>query len=98
MPNTAIEATALWVRGQMAGEATGHDWWHTQRVWHTARQLAEAEGADTRVVELAALLHDIQDYKFSGDAWHSTRDGSEFFADLSRCASEQAAMPLLFAA
>lgn len=73
MPNTAIEATALWVRGQMAGEATGHDWWHTQRVWHTARQLAEAEGADTRVVELAALLHDIQDYKFSGDEAASGR-------------------------
>lgn len=58
------------------------------------------------VVNLQKPLHEVWmaarsggfHYKFSGDAWHSTRDGSEFFADLSRCASEQAAMPLHFAA
>lgn len=73
MTQVVIQATATWVREQLAGEATGHDWWHTERVWRTARQLAEAEGADTCVVELAALLHDIQDYKFSGDEAASGR-------------------------
>jgi uncharacterized protein len=32
-----------------------------------ARRLAQAEGADPTIVELAALLHDIADWKFSGD-------------------------------
>lgn len=68
-----VAATAAWVRGQMDGEATGHDWWHTQRVWRTARHLAAAEDAQMTVVELAALLHDIADYKFSGDEEASGR-------------------------
>jgi len=36
-----------------------HDWDHTERVLHTARRLAVAEGADGRIVEFAAVLHDI---------------------------------------
>jgi CyaY protein len=34
-------------------------------------------------------------YKYS-DAWRNTRDASEFFADLTRYASEQSSTPLLF--
>lgn len=37
-------------------------------------------------------------YRHLDGAWRSTRDGTEFFADLSRCASAQAGMPLLFEA
>lgn len=29
-------------------------------------------------------------YKWDGSAWRNTRDGSEFFATLSSCASQQA--------
>ena len=36
-----------------------HDWDHTLRVLHNARRLAESEHADRRVVEYAAVLHDI---------------------------------------
>ena len=35
-------------------------------------------------------------YKYS-DAWRNTRDASEFFADVTRYASEQSGMPLDFA-
>lgn len=37
-------------------------------------------------------------YKFNGGEWLDTKDGREFFANLSRCASEQAGQPLVFAA
>lgn len=37
-------------------------------------------------------------YKFHSNQWTDTKDGSEFFAKLSRCASEQAGQPLVFAA
>ena len=37
-------------------------------------------------------------YKFSGGQWLDTKDGREFFANLSRYASEQAGQPLVFAA
>lgn len=36
-----------------------HDWEHTERVIRNALFLASAEGADTAIVEAAAILHDI---------------------------------------
>lgn len=36
-------------------------------------------------------------YRFDGAHWRDTKTGSEFFADLARCASEQAGQPLRFA-
>src|SRR3954454_12259884 len=35
-------------------------------------------------------------YKWDGQAWRDTKAGSEFFADLSRYASQQAGAPLAF--
>ncbi|MCR4307351.1 MAG: HD domain-containing protein, partial [Candidatus Berkelbacteria bacterium] len=50
------------------GEATGHDWYHIERVWKMAQKIGAKEGADPFVVELGALLHDIADWKFHNDA------------------------------
>jgi uncharacterized protein len=61
-----IERTAAHVEAAMRGEGSGHDWWHVYRVWCTARHLAQVEGGDVQVVELAALLHDLGDHKFHG--------------------------------
>ncbi|MBI4174138.1 MAG: HD domain-containing protein [Candidatus Aenigmarchaeota archaeon] len=47
--------------------AGGHDWWHIYRVWQTARILARKEKADLTVVQLAALLHDLADWKFHSE-------------------------------
>lgn len=63
---TLINQTADYVRQEMAGDSSGHDWWHIYRVWKTSLHLAERESADTQVVQLAALLHDIGDWKFHG--------------------------------
>jgi len=63
---TLVERTAEHVRRALEGEGSGHDWWHIARVRATARRLALDEGADTLVVELAALLHDLGDWKFHG--------------------------------
>ena len=53
----------------MSGDGTGHDWWHVYRVWKMAQRIARAEGVDPLVVELAALLHDIADWKLhDGDS------------------------------
>jgi uncharacterized protein len=61
-----LRRTDAWVREQMHGEGTGHDWWHVDRVRRMALRLARDEGADPYVTELAALLHDVADHKFHG--------------------------------
>lgn len=59
-----VEAAAEHIRQLLANDSSGHDWWHIWRVWRTAASLAQTEGANMLVVELAALLHDIADWKF----------------------------------
>ena len=61
-----IDLTAAHVRGLFAGDSSGHDWHHTDRVRRMALAIAREEGADLVVVELAALLHDVADWKFAG--------------------------------
>lgn len=61
-----LARTAEHVRGQLAGDSSGHDWWHIERVRAAALAIGEREGADLFVVELAALLHDVADWKFHG--------------------------------
>ncbi len=58
-----IAAFGNLVAAEFGGEASGHDWWHVWRVWRLARRLAKEEGADLRLVELAALGHDVEDHK-----------------------------------
>jgi len=60
-----IKETAEYVKKVLGGEGTGHDWWHVYRVWRKAIHLGKEEKADLFVVQLAALLHDIADWKFN---------------------------------
>ena len=62
-----IERTIAYLQVEFANEGTGHDWYHIERVWKMAKQIAQKEGdSDLLVVELGALLHDIADHKFHG--------------------------------
>jgi len=47
-------------------DATGHDWFHIERVYKMAVHLQSLEGGDLEIIELAALLHDISDHKMNG--------------------------------
>lgn len=61
-----IQETRDYVEEQFSGESTGHDWWHMYRVWKLAKHIASQEpSADSFIVELGALLHDIADWKFN---------------------------------
>ena len=63
-----VVRVAQHIQAKFAGEGSGHDWHHINRVRRLAKQIAVAEGANQNVAELAALVHDIADWKFhNGD-------------------------------
>ena len=62
-----VEATAKFVEKEFEHGEGAHDWWHIYRVWQLARKIGSAEKADLLIVELAALLHDLDDWKLGGD-------------------------------
>jgi uncharacterized protein len=61
-----IRKTQEYVKAELGGETTGHDWFHVYRVLKIAITIGSEEGADMFVVRLAALLHDIADWKMNG--------------------------------
>ena len=61
-----LAQTRTYVKTQLENEGSGHDWWHIFRVTKSAITLAKLENADLFVVELAALLHDVGDFKLHG--------------------------------
>lgn len=58
-----IKKTVYYVKNLHAADHGGHDWSHIERVFNLATTIAQAEGADIFVVQMAALLHDIEDPK-----------------------------------
>lgn len=46
-----------------AGDSSGHDCWHSLRVYKNALHIAENLKCDKEILSLAALLHDVDDEK-----------------------------------
>ncbi len=75
-----IEATVQWVESKMSGETTGHDWWHTYRVWKNALKISKIEGGSTFIITMSSLLHDMGDHKFHSGI-DKTRETAMFWLD-----------------
>lgn len=74
-----INKTILFVKQKLENAEGGHDWFHIERVYKNALQIAEGEVCDGIVVKLGALLHDIADSKFhNGDETIGPKIAREF--------------------
>ena len=69
-----LAAARAHVRERLEHDSSGHDWWHIDRVVRLARRLAEEEGADVFLCELAALTHDLVDWKLTPDEAQAQED------------------------
>ncbi|MGB6083930.1 HD domain-containing protein [Moheibacter sp.] len=76
-------AAGNYIKKGFTGETTGHDFYHIERVVKTARKIASEENADLFLVELAAWLHDVGDYKLHDGMDKSEELISEFLFELN---------------
>lgn len=58
--------TERFVQEFHANDFSGHDFSHIERVRKMALRIAEIEGGNVRIIELAALLHEVADSKLGG--------------------------------
>ncbi|HLW41536.1 MAG TPA: HD domain-containing protein [Flavobacterium sp.] len=78
-----IEQTIDYVKKELEGAETGHDWFHIERVYKNALNLLKTEQANEQVVILGALLHDIADSKFhNGNETVGPQKAYEFMASI----------------
>ena len=73
-----ISRAKEYVKELFSEEFSGHDYWHTIRVLKMAERLAAEEQADSFVVQLAALLHDVDDIKLSPNT-HEKKKNAVWF-------------------
>lgn len=68
MQDELIGAAVDYARALFAGNADGHGFDHTMRVYRNAMEIAREEDCDRQIVALAALLHDADDPKLFSTA------------------------------
>ena len=78
MPQDRIDAALAYVQGLFETEYSGHDYFHTLRVFNMATNIAKSEGADLEIVQLAALLHDVDDRKISPQTYEKQTNARSF--------------------
>jgi uncharacterized protein len=74
-----ISKTIAFVKRELKEAEGGHDWFHIERVFKNALNIAKHEPVNLEVVQLGTLLHDIADSKFhNGDETIGPKKAREF--------------------
>lgn len=61
-----VEKALIFAKVCHDGDSSGHDFEHIRRVLTNAEKIAaETPEADVEIVRLAAILHDVDDYKLN---------------------------------
>ncbi|MGL4452887.1 MAG: HD domain-containing protein [Sarcina sp.] len=82
--NLVIKNTIEFIKEKFCAEGSGHDWFHIERVYKNACYIAKREKyVNEYIVELTALLHDVDDWKFSEDNKTSTSTVEKFLVEQS---------------
>ena len=78
MATQLIDRAQKYVRDKFENEYSGHDYFHTLRVFKMATRIAACEGANVEIVQLASLLHDVDDRKISPETYESQANARGF--------------------
>ncbi len=81
MYSNIIDNAIEYVKEIFSSDFTGHDFQHTMRVYKVATELALQEGATLFIVQLSALLHDVDDRKLSPETSANLRNARGFMSE-----------------
>lgn len=73
-----IDKALEYIKELFANDSSGHDYFHTLRVYQTATEIARQEQADVTIVQLAALLHDVDDEKLFPETHADKKNAVDF--------------------
>ena len=76
-----IDNALEYIKEIFSGDSSGHDYYHTVRVYKIATELAKQENADVNIVQLAALLHDVDDIKLSPKTHDTKKNAVNFMTN-----------------
>lgn len=76
-----IKEALRYVEAFFRQEFSGHDYFHTLRVFKMATHIALEEQADLEIVQLAALLHDVDDRKLSPETTAQKNNARNFLKE-----------------
>ena len=83
-----VQNATKFIKEVFQNDFSGHDFFHSMRVYRTAMKIAQAEHADLEVVALAALLHDVDDRKLSPATVEKKENAARFMRSQSIPESE----------
>lgn len=75
-----VEKAFCYVKDFFEGDYSGHDYYHTVRVYRLAKRLAKEEQGNMEIVLLAALLHDVDDRKLTGNVTDTYPNARQFLS------------------
>lgn len=75
-----IDNGIKYVKEIFENEYSGHDFFHTFRVFKLAKEIAIIENANVEIVMLSALLHDVDDIKLSPNT-NKNKDNARKFLE-----------------
>ncbi|MBQ8845305.1 MAG: HD domain-containing protein [Clostridia bacterium] len=73
-----IEECKEYVKNILENESSGHDYWHTIRVFNLATTIQKIDGGNLKIIQLSALLHDVDDYKIFGENAKTLQNANKF--------------------
>lgn len=83
-----VQNATKFIKEIFQNDFSGHDLFHSMRVYRTAINIAEVEHAGMEVVALAALLHDVDDRKFSPATAEKKENAARFMRSQNVSESE----------
>ena len=76
-----IDNCLIFVKDFFKNESSGHDYFHTLRVYNLASHIGEIENANLDIVKRSALLHDVDDYKLSKNTYKNKDNARKFLTE-----------------